>query len=77
VTTPFLGVTYIDRTESSPRAIHLHVVQIDLGAPGIRFKLSPHAGSLEVVRQTTLEFLKQEHAQVAINAHFFYPWPTT
>jgi hypothetical protein len=77
VTTPFLGVTYIDRTESSPRAIHLHVVQIDLGAPGIRFKLSPHAGPLEVVRQTTLEFLKQEHAQVAINAHFFYPWPTT
>jgi hypothetical protein len=77
VTTPFLGVTYIDRTESSPRAIHLHVVQIDLGAPGIQFKLSPHAGPLEVVRQTTLEFLRQEHAQVAINAHFFYPWPTT
>ena len=77
MTTPFLGVTYIDRTEPSPRAIHLHVVQIDLSAPGIRFKLSPHAGPLEVVRQTTLEFLKQEHAQVAINAHFFYPWPTT
>jgi exopolysaccharide biosynthesis protein len=76
VTTPWLGVTYIDRTESSPRAIHLHVAQIDLGAPGIRFKLSPHAGPLEVVRQTTLEFLKEEHAQVAVNAHFFWPWPS-
>jgi len=77
VTTPWLGVTYIDRTESSPRAIHMHVAQIDLGAPGIRFKLSPHAGSLEVVRQTTLDFLKQEHAQVAVNAHYFWPWPAT
>ena len=77
MTTPWLGVTYFDRTESAPRAIHLHVAQIDLGAPGIRFKLSPHAGPLEVVRQTTLEFLRQEHAQIAINAHYFWPWPAT
>ena len=77
MSTPWPGVTYIDRTESSPRAIHLHVAQIDLGAPGIRFKLSPHAGPLEVVRHTTLEFLTEEHAQLAINAHFFWPWPTT
>lgn len=76
-TTPWLGVTYIDRTEDTPRAIHVHVVEVDLGAPGIRFKLSPHAGPLEVVRQTTLEFLKHEHAQIAINAHFFWPWPST
>ena len=77
MTTPWLGVSYIDRTASSPRGIHLHVAQVDLGAPGIRFTLSPHAGSLEVVRQTTLEFLKQEHAQLAINAHYFGPWPAT
>jgi exopolysaccharide biosynthesis protein len=29
------------------------------------------------VRQTTLDFLKQEHAQFAINAHFFLPFPST
>jgi hypothetical protein len=55
----------------------MHLVQIDLAAPGIRFKLSPHAGPREVVRQTTLDFLNTEHAQVAINAHYFWPWPST
>ena len=76
-THPYHGITYIDRIESLPRAVHMHVVQIDLTTPGVRFKLSPHAGSKEVVRQTTLEFLKSEHAQVAINAHYFWPWPST
>jgi exopolysaccharide biosynthesis protein len=54
----------------------MHIVQVDLATPGIRFKLSAPAGSQEVVRQTTLEYLSAEHAQVAINAHFFYPWPS-
>jgi hypothetical protein len=77
VTQAFAGVSYIDRTETAPRAVHMHVVQIDLTAPGLRFELSPPAGGREVVRQTTLEFLAQEHAQVAINAHFFLPFPST
>ena len=29
----------------------------------------------EVVRQTTLSFLQESHAQVAINSHFFAPFP--
>jgi len=74
---PFVGITYIDRTETSPRPVHMHIVQIDLAAPGLRFKLSPSAGSREVVRQTTLDYLTQEGAQVAINAHYFLPFPST
>jgi exopolysaccharide biosynthesis protein len=54
----------------------MHIVQIDLRAPGIQFKLTPHRGRLETVRQTTLEFLEQEQAQVAINGHFFLPFPS-
>jgi hypothetical protein len=76
VTQPFVGVTYIDRTEQEPRPLHMHVVQIDLAAPGIRFAVSPPGGSRETVRQTTLEFLRQSHAQLAINAHFFLPFPS-
>ena len=76
VSHPFAGITFIDRTESSPRPIHVHVVQIDLRTPGLRFRLSPPAGPRETVRQTTLEFLEQERAQVAINAHFFLPFPS-
>lgn len=76
VSQPFLGVTYIDRTDTEPRALHMRVVQIDLKAPGIRFKVSPPAGPREVRRQTTADFLREEHAQIAINAHFFLPFPS-
>jgi exopolysaccharide biosynthesis protein len=74
---PFLGITSIVRTETVPRRLTMHVVLIDLTAHGIRFKLTPPGGSLEAVRQTTLSFLSQQHAQVAINAHFFMPFPST
>jgi len=74
---PFVGITYIDRTETSPRPVHMHIVQIDLAAPGLRFKLSPPSGGREVVRQTTLDYLTQEGAQLAINAHYFLPFPST
>jgi hypothetical protein len=74
---PFRGVTYIERAETAPRALRMHVVKIDLAAPGIAFKLSPPGGKLETVRQTTLDFLLQEHAQIAINAHYFLPWPSS
>jgi hypothetical protein len=77
VSSPFLGVTYTERTATIPRPVHLRVVQIDLRAPRIRFKLSPPAGQREVRRQTTREFLAAEGAQVAINAHFFFPFPSS
>ncbi len=77
ISQPYVGITYIDRTETSPRAVHLHLIQIDLKAPGLRFKLSPPAGGREVVRQTTLDYLTQEGAQLAINAHFFLPFPSS
>ncbi len=54
----------------------MHIIEVDLTAPGIGFKLTAPGGSLETVRQTTLAFLKQEHAQIAINAHFFLPFPS-
>src|SRR5438552_2423892 len=73
---PFQGITHITRTETVPRSRLIHIVKIDLTAPGIRFKLTAPSGKLETVRQTTLDFLKQEHAQVGINGHFFVPFPT-
>jgi hypothetical protein len=56
-----------------PRAVNMKIVQIDLTAPSIRFRLSPPAGTLEVVTQTTLDFLIQEGAQLAVNIHFYLP----
>jgi Phosphodiester glycosidase len=76
VTQPFVGITYTAKSVSEPRPLRMHVAQIDLQAPGIRFKVSPPGGDREVVRQTTLEFLRQERAQLAINAHYFLPFPS-
>ena len=76
VTQPFVGVTYSQRTETEPRQLRMHVAQIDLQAPGIRFKVSAPGGDREVYRQSTLEFLEQEHAQLAINGHYFLPFPS-
>ena len=73
---PFAGITTIARSETVPRKLSIHVVEVDLTAPGIAFKLTPPGGALETIRQTTVEFLKQEHAQVAINAHYFLPFPS-
>jgi len=77
VTTPFVGVTLIERTESVPRPIRMHIAQIDTRAAGIRFKVSPPAGSRETIRRATLEYLEAEGAQLAVNAHFFLPFPST
>jgi exopolysaccharide biosynthesis protein len=74
---PFQGIVHIARTETEPRSLRIHIVTVDLAAPGIRFKLTSPSGSRETVRQTTLDFLKQEQAQVAVNAHFFIPFPST
>lgn len=75
ISQPFVGVTHIDRTEVSPRPLRIHIIKIDLAAPGIRFLVTPHSGPLDTVKQTTRQFLAGQHAQVAINAHYFEPWP--
>jgi exopolysaccharide biosynthesis protein len=74
---PFVGVTTITRTETSPRNLRMHIVQIDLNAPGIHFKVTAPGGGMETVRNTTVGFLSEEHAQIAVNAHFFLPFPST
>jgi uncharacterized repeat protein (TIGR02543 family) len=77
---PFLGVTHISRTGSAPdfpRDVKMHIVKIDLTAPFLSFELTPPGGTRDVIRLTTLDFLTQEGAQIAINAHFFLPFPST
>ncbi len=76
VQNPYLGVTLITRTEITPRPETMHIAEIDLTAPGIGFQFTPPGGSLETVRQTTLDYLNQQHAQLAINGMFFLPFPS-
>ncbi len=71
VTHPYQGITSITRTETSPRAENMHIVLVDLTAPGISFELTGKSGTYDTTRQTTLNFINQKQAQVAINSHFY------
>ena len=72
----YIGVRYLEHRETVPRPLRLHVAEIDLRAPGIRLKVSPSAGRRETVRETTLDFVRREGAQLGVNAHFFLPFPS-
>jgi hypothetical protein len=73
---PFLGVTVTDRTFTTPRPARMLVAQVDLSTPGIRVAVSPPGGARETVRETTLAFLTRQGAQLAVNGHFFLPFPS-
>jgi len=81
-THPYEGVTRIDVTETSPRPENIHILEINLTAPGIHFELSPQSpaggpgGTTQgyantTTTQQTLGFMNQVHAQLAINTEFF------
>jgi hypothetical protein len=75
-TTPFRGITRIDRTATSPRVENMHIIEVDLTAPGIGFTVTPPGGTRDTVCQSVLNFLVQTRAQVAINTNFWVPYPT-
>ncbi len=76
---PFVGVRMVSREVTVPRPLSAHFVLVDPQAPGVSFTGTPGNGAapLETVRQTGSEFLADVGAAVAINAHFFAPWPAS
>lgn len=74
VSNPFIGVTHIHRTLTSPRLLDIHIVIIDPDAEGISFRVTPPAADLksETKLQTVKDFMVEEDAQIAINGGFFY-----
>ena len=74
--TLFNGITYIRDVRQQPRALIIHVVQIDLTTPGLGFLVTPSepSGGHEVRAQTVSEFLDKYDLQLAINGDFFWPW---
>jgi hypothetical protein len=74
---PFEGVTRIRRTGSQPRPARMHLVLIDFGRAPDSLRLTPPSGARETTRQTTLDFLKEQRAQIAINTSLFLTRPQT
>jgi len=72
----FQGVEYIRDVREDPREIIIHVVKIDLDAPGIEFLVTPpDAPGEEVLQaQRTSDFLEEYDLQLAINGDFYQPF---
>ena len=77
ITQPWAGITVIARSEVRPRPVRMHIARIALDTPGLKFTVSAPAGGRETVRETTVAFLQRQRAQLAINAHFFLPFPSS
>lgn len=73
---PWHGVTLTERTLVAPRPARMFVAQVALATPGVRVLVTAPSGGRETVRETTLEFLARTGAQLAVNAHFFLPFPS-
>jgi len=76
ITVPlFEGIAYLKQLRQTPRPLVIHIVTIDLTAPGIKLFVTPgdKRGELEISSRTTSEFLMEFEAQVAINGSFFAP----
>jgi hypothetical protein len=78
----FQGITYDRKVWSLPPAM-VHIVTIDLTAPGINIFVTPGmptADDSDTNARTTSEFLTEFKLQLAVNANFFYdfeernPW---
>lgn len=71
----FEGITYVREVRRSPRLIVIHVMLVELDAPGIRFLVTPGDPSPdgEIRARTTSQFLDEFGLQVAVNGDFFEP----
>ena len=77
----FQGIVYKREVRSTPRPLMIHIVTIDLKAPGVKLLVTPGTPApekrkvpTEINARTTSEFLKEFKLQLAINASFFYPF---
>lgn len=78
----FEGITYRRYTQQNPRPQLIHLLEIDLSAPGVVPFVTPGIDESdskadqqhETVAQKTSTFLKTHQLQLAVNANFFNPF---
>jgi hypothetical protein len=72
----FQGVRYTRQARAVPRPLMIHLVTVDLTAPGIRLLATPGeaTGGMELPARTTSEFISAFGLQLAINGSFFEPF---
>lgn len=74
--TLFRGVDYVRDVRRTPRALVIHVVKVDLTAPGVRVLVTPGQPITEqqLRARTTSQFLQEFGLRVAVNGDAFRPW---
>jgi hypothetical protein len=72
----FRGVSYHRAFLASPRPLMIHVIRVDLTAPGVRCLVTPGDSSAgqEIRAATTLDFARRHHVQVAVNGDRWTPF---
>ena len=72
----FQGVTYIRHARSTPRPLMIHIVEIDLSAPGIGFLVTPgdESSGMDLHARTTSAFAAEFGVGIAVNGSFFEPF---
>ncbi len=76
ISEPFKGVRHYHRKTTVPRILDMHVIEIDLTDPDLRFKVSPPYNPPENKVQTSRAYLTSQRnadssAKLAVNASFF------
>lgn len=71
--TLYPGVEYVRAVRSTPRSLVIHVVTIELDAPGLGFLVTPGEPGQPLPASTVSQFLTQHELQIAINGGFFEP----
>ncbi|MEM8638154.1 MAG: phosphodiester glycosidase family protein [Cyanobacteria bacterium P01_G01_bin.54] len=84
----FQGITYQRQVRDQPRPLMIHIVSVDLTAPGVEVVVSagatpsldpnersaPKIVANETVANTTSGFLQAAQVKIATNGSFFYPF---
>jgi hypothetical protein len=79
----FEGIVYSRHLKTQPRPLVIHLLEIDLTAPGLSpfvtpsFKTDLSVDSTlgrETLAQRTSDFLQEHQLQLAVNANFFFPF---
>lgn len=70
----FSGVQYTMRTQTVPRPLRIHILEIDPAKPGVSFRATASNGTAagENTPQTTRAFVGTIRAQAGINGSFFF-----
>jgi hypothetical protein len=71
---PYDGVLFHELTLTTPRTLKAYVLEFDLDAPGVSFRMTPKTGSglSESATRTTSSAVTTYAAQMGINASFYF-----